>query len=67
MSLEGYNYAALVVHNCTGFLWLYGLKFKDEAINAAKRRIAEISDFREKYPLLVVMRDKAGENKSKEI
>ncbi len=36
---------------------------KDEAINAEKRWIAETSDLREKYLLLVVMRDNAGEKK----
>jgi hypothetical protein len=25
-SIEGYNYAALFVDDCTGFLWLYGMK-----------------------------------------
>ncbi len=47
--------------------WLYGLKTKDEALTASRRWMAEISELCEKYPLLVVMRDNAGENKSKEI
>jgi hypothetical protein len=54
-SLEGHDYAALFVDDCTGFKWLYGLKTKDEAFDAAKRWMAEISDIRAKYPLLVVM------------
>jgi len=66
-SVEGYKAAALFVDDCTGFKWLYGLKSKDEALDASKRWMAEISDLREKYTLMVVMRDNAGENKSKEI
>ena len=66
-SVEGYNAAALFVDDHTGRRWLYGCKTKDEALEASKRWMAEISDLRAKYPLLVVMRDNAGENKSKEI
>ena len=64
-SVEGYNYAALFVDDHTGVRWLYGLKTKDEVKSAAQRWMAEIAELREKYPLLVVMRDNAGENKSK--
>jgi hypothetical protein len=66
-SLEGYDYTALFVDDCTGFKWLYRLKTKDEALDVAKIWMTEISDLRAKYPLLVVMRDHAGENKSKAI
>jgi hypothetical protein len=53
------------VDDCTGFKWLYGLKTKDEALDVVKRWMAEISDLRAIYLLLVVMTDNAGENKSK--
>ena len=66
-SVEGFNAAALFVDDFSGYRWLYGCKTKDEALSASKRWIAEIHGLREKYPLLVVMRDNAGENKSKEI
>jgi hypothetical protein len=46
---------------------LYGLKTKDEVKAVAQRWMAEIAELREKYPLLVVMRDNAEENKSKEL
>ena len=46
---------------------MYGHKTKDEALHAAKRWMAEIADLRERYPLLVVMRDNAKENSSKAI
>ena len=57
-------YAALVFDDHSGYKWLYGLKTKDEALDAAKKWMAEIADLREKYPLLVVMRDNAKENSS---
>ena len=41
------------------------MKTKDEVKSAAQRWMAEIAELREKYPLLVVMRDNSGENKSK--
>jgi hypothetical protein len=43
------------------------LKTKDERIDAVKQWYAEIADLLEKYQLLVVMRDFAGENMSHEI
>ena len=66
-SVEGYNYAALFVDDHTGFRWLYGLKTKDEVKSAGQRWMAEIAELREQHPLLVVMRDNAGEKKSKEL
>ena len=38
-SIEGYYYRALFVasDDHTGYKWLYGLKTKDEALDAAKR------------------------------
>jgi hypothetical protein len=59
-SIEGYNYAALFVDDCTGFQWLYGMKTRDEVVDVAKRWMAEIGDLCEKYPLRVVMRNNAG-------
>ena len=66
-SIEGNFYSALFAYDHTGYKWLYGLKTKDEALNAAKRWMAEIADLREKHPLLVVMRDNPKENSSKAI
>ncbi len=66
-SIEGFFYCALFVDDHTGYKWLYGLKTRDEALDAAKRWMAEIADLREKHPLLVVMRDNAKENSSKAI
>jgi hypothetical protein len=39
-SLEGYDYAALCVDDFTGFKWLYGLKTKDDALDAVKKWMA---------------------------
>ncbi len=46
---------------------MYGLKTKDEALDAAKRWMAEIADLCKKHPLLVVMRDHAKKKGSKAI
>jgi hypothetical protein len=42
------------------YQWLYGLKTKNEVKVVAQQWMAEIAELREKYPLLVVMRDNAG-------
>ena len=39
---------------------MYGLKTKDEALNAAKTWMAEIADLRETYLLLAAMRASAN-------
>jgi hypothetical protein len=66
-SIEGYNYAAVLTDDCSEFRWEYGLKTKDEMIDIAERWYAEIADLRQKYQLIVVMRDNAGENVSRKI
>jgi hypothetical protein len=66
-SIEGYNYCAVFTDDCSEYRWAYGLKTKDELVDAVKQWYAEIADLREKYQLLVVMRDFAGENMSQEI
>ena len=66
-SIEGYTYAVIFTDSHSGYRWQYGLKTKDEVLHAAKRWFAEILDFRQKFPLLSVVRDKAGENTSKEL
>ena len=65
--LKDTSTAPFFVDDHTGYKWLYGLKTKDEALNTAKRWMAEIADLREKHPLLVGMRDNAKENSSKAI
>ncbi len=63
-SIEGYNYCAVFTDDVTEHRWTYGLKAKDELIDAVKQWYAEISGLRERYQLFVVMRDFAGENMS---
>jgi hypothetical protein len=43
------------------------IKTKDGLIDVVKQWYAEVADLREKYQLLVVMRDFTGENMSQEI
>ncbi len=66
-SIEGYNYAVLFTDSYSEYRWQYGLKTKDGVLQASKRWFAEIADIRQKFPLLSVVRDKAGENTSKEL
>jgi hypothetical protein len=66
-SIEGHNYAAVLTDDCSEYRWEYGMKTKDEMIDVSERWYAEIADLREKYQLMVVMRDNAGENTSLKI
>ncbi len=66
-SIEEYNYCAVLTDDCSEYRWAYGLKTKDQIIDAVKQWYAEIADLRGKYQLLVVMRDFAGENMFHEI
>ncbi len=66
-SIEGCNQCAVFTNDGTEHRLPYGLKPKDELIDAVKQWYAEIADLREKYQLLVVMKDFAGENMSQEI
>ena len=67
ISIEGFKYSAVFTDSFGGFRWQYGLKTKDENLAVAKRWFAEIADLQENYPLLMVVRDNSGENKSKEL
>ena len=64
-SIEGHNYALVITDDCTGYRWLYGLKTKDDILRAVKKWYSDIAVLRETHTLLVVLRDNAGENKSK--
>ena len=67
VSIEGYFHAVVMVDCHTGYRWLYGMKTRDEMLQVVKRWYGDIADLRQKYTLVVVMRDNAGKNKSKEI
>jgi hypothetical protein len=51
-SIEGYNYCAVLTDDCTEHRWTYGLKTKDELIDAVKQWFAEIADLRENISCL---------------
>ena len=67
VSIEGYFHAVVMVYCHNGYRWLYGMKTRDEMLRVVKRWYGYIADLRQKHTLVVVMRDNAGENKSKEI
>ncbi len=62
-----HNYALIITDDCTGYRWLYDLKTKGDILKAVKKWYSDIAELRKTHTLLVVMRDNAGENKSKEI
>jgi hypothetical protein len=66
-SIEGYNHAVIITDSYGEYRWQYGMRTKDDILRVCKRCFAEIADFPAKYPLLMVMRDNAGENTSKGI
>ena len=66
-SIEGYNHALVFTDSNSSFRWEYGMKTKNETFSVSKRWFAEIAEIRERYPLLMVMRDNSGENTSQEL
>ena len=66
-SIEGYNHALIITDSCSEHRWQYGMKTKDEVLAMSKRWVAETADIQKDHPILVVVRDNAGENTSKEL
>jgi hypothetical protein len=66
-SIEGHNHAVVFVEKCTGYIWIYGMKTKDQMINVVMRWYSDIDNLRAKHRLVVVVRDNASENKSQEV
>ena len=60
-------HALVITDDCTGYRWLYGLKTKDDVLKAIRKWYSNIAEIREMHNLLVVMRDNAAENRSREI
>jgi hypothetical protein len=57
----------ILIDRKTRYRWVYGLKAKNEVFALLRRWWADTSTIRQKYPLLCLMRDNAGENKTPEI
>jgi hypothetical protein len=66
-SIEGYNYAVVLVDCNSGYIWIYGMKLKTDMLKIVKKWYSDIAILRQKHKLLVVMRDNADENKSQEV
>ena len=68
-SIEEYNHALIITDSdsCLEYRWQYGMKTKDEVFAMSKRWVAETADIQKDHPILVVVRDNAGENTSKEL
>ena len=63
-SIEGYNYALVIVDDASMYRWIYGLKEKCEANAAARQQICDIANIRARHVLQILIRDNAGELKS---
>ncbi len=59
-SIEGHNYAVVLVDCNTGYRCLYGMKLKSDMLKVVKKWYSDIANLRQKHKLLVVMRDNAG-------
>ena len=66
-SIEGFDHALVVTDDASMYRWAYGLKTKDEANAAVRKWISDIVDIRDRHPLEVIIRDNAGELRSKDI
>ena len=66
-SIEGYDYALVITDDASMYRWVYGLKTKDEANSAVRKWISDIVDIRDRHKLEVIIRDNAGELKSKDL
>jgi hypothetical protein len=66
-SFEGYDYALIVTDDATMYRWAYGLKTKDDSNAAIRKWVSDIVEIRIRHPLQIVIRDNAGELKSKDL
>jgi hypothetical protein len=54
-SLEGYNHAIVITNDVTMFLWVYGLKTKNNANTIIRRWVSDISDISEQHPIKMII------------
>ena len=66
-SIEGYDHALVITDDASMYRWVYGLKTKDEANTSVRRWIGDVVDIRDKHSLEILIRDNAGELKSKDL
>jgi hypothetical protein len=57
----------VISNDCTGFLWLYGMRTKDEIIKVFQKWYSDIAVLRNMQNLLVSVRENAGERKLQEL
>ncbi len=66
-SIEGYNHALIITDSCSEHCWQFGMKSKNEVLAMSKKWNAESADIQKDHPVLVTVRDNAGENTFKEL
>ena len=57
----------ILTDSFSGFIWVYGLKTKDQTLGALKKWYCDIAPIRAKHALITLMRDNAGENRSQDV
>ena len=67
ISIEGYRFAMILTDPFTGYIWVYGIKTKDQTLGTLKKWYCDIAPLRANNKLITLMRDNAGENRSQEV
>ena len=67
ISIEGYRYAMILTDSFSGYIWVYGIKIKDQTLSTLKKWYCDIAPLRANHKLITLMRDNAGENRSQEV
>ena len=57
----------ILTDSFSGFIWVYGLKNKDQTLGALKKWDCDIAPIRANHKLITLMRDNAGENRSQDV
>ncbi len=57
----------ILTDSFSGFIWMYGLKTKDQTLGALKKGYCDIAPIRANHKLITRMRDNAGENRSQDV
>ncbi len=68
-SMEGCTHAIILVDAARGYIWIYGMKTKNDAIKALRTWYShgDIVDLRTKHKMVVLLLDNASQHESEEL
>ena len=49
LSIENYRYAMIITDSCSGLIWIYGLRTKDQTLPTLKKWYRDIAPLRAVY------------------